>query len=102
MEYSKGNWQIGKTGGTVITDCPEGFTATTGHDATESYGGYLIAESILKPADAHLIAAAPDLLRALEDLTLVSYLSSPLLDRAEKAIMKARGITDVEFEENEP
>jgi hypothetical protein len=100
MEYSKGNWSVGKYG-SVVTDNGEGFLTTTGHDETEYYGGYLIAESILKPADAHLIAAAPDLLSALVDLTLVSDLSSHLLDRAEKAIMKARGITDVEFEEDE-
>lgn len=56
---SQGNWKIGITGGTVVTDNSEGFPPNgMGHDDTEYYGGYLIAESILKKADAELIADA--------------------------------------------
>ena len=65
MEHSKGNWKIGNFAMTVVTDNGEGFVNHTGHGDVKYYGGYLIAESILKPADAKLIAAAPDLCRSL-------------------------------------
>lgn len=119
MEYSKGNWSLGKTCGSVVTDCSEGFEKDTGHSDTEYYGGYLIAESILKPEDAHLIAAAPDLLRAnKENLEFLEWVASQsrefnmwsdkvhtlwcLITQTRDAINKAKGITKVEFEENEP
>jgi hypothetical protein len=63
---SKGNWTLGKTGGTVVTDDGFGFPEDKGHSETEYYGGYLIAESILKKSDATLISASPDLLEALQ------------------------------------
>jgi hypothetical protein len=62
-KHSKGTWSVGRPG-TVITDCPDGFTKYTGHGgkaAVNYYGGYLIAESIIKPADAKLMAAAPEM-----------------------------------------
>lgn len=67
MEISKGNWTLGKTGGSVITDNGEGFAPNTGHSDVEYYGGYLIAESIQKKDDARLIAAAPELLAACQE-----------------------------------
>lgn len=68
----KENWTPGKNGGTVITDCDDGFENTTGHkDPTrEYYGGTLIAESIWREKDVLLIAAAPDLLGMLNSLVL--------------------------------
>ena len=63
MSHSKGNWKIGLCG-SVVTDNGDGFETTTGHNEIDYYGGYLIAESILKPDDAKLISAAPDLLNA--------------------------------------
>ena len=118
MTHSKGNWKVGNCN-SVVTDNGEGFPNHTGHNDTEYYGGYLIAESILKPADAHLIAAAPDLLNAnKENLEFLRWIASKSLefnmwsDKVQKlfaiiaqtrdAINKAEGITDVEFEENEP
>lgn len=65
MKHSKGNWKVGSNPMTVVTDNGEGFPQNTGHDDTGYYGGYLIAESILKTPDAKLIAAAPDLLDAI-------------------------------------
>ena len=66
MRHSKGNWKIGRPG-TVVTDSKEEFPEdnSDGRSSLEYYGGYLIAESILKKADAKLIAAALDLLGAL-------------------------------------
>ena len=58
------NWKQGKAIGTVITDNIEGFDKKTGHTETEYYGGILIAESIWRSKDVHLISAAPDLLNA--------------------------------------
>lgn len=65
-EYSKGTWKHGNNHGDVVTDCGDGFPAESGHTATDYYGGFLIAESICKKADAKLIVAAPALLKALE------------------------------------
>lgn len=116
MEYSKGNWIVGKTVGAVVTDCPDGFPTKTGHDDTEYYGGYLIAESILKPADAHLITAAPDLLKAnKETLEYLRWIANQnfnlwsdnrqelyrLIAQSQDAINKSQGITKIEFEEDE-
>jgi len=68
MEISKGKWSLGKQLGTVITDDKEGFPpGYQSEDSLEYYGGYVIAESIAKPADAKLIAAAPDLLAACKE-----------------------------------
>ena len=66
MKHSKGKWKIGKGGGTVVTDDGTGFEKAMRHDSKEYYGGYLIAESILKKADAKLIAQAPTLLKTLK------------------------------------
>lgn len=62
---SDGKWSLGKTGGTVVTDNDEVLqNHSQGHGDKEYYGGYLIAESILKIEDAILISAAKDLLDA--------------------------------------
>lgn len=64
------NWKIGKGGGCIVTDTKEGFTdgekgGWTGEDAISHYGGVMVCESINRPKDAKLIAAAPDLLMVL-------------------------------------
>lgn len=60
--FTRGPWRIGKQGGSVVADYP--VPGMNGSDATDYYGGHLIAESIT-PSNAKLIAAAPDLLEAL-------------------------------------
>lgn len=68
MEISKGTWRPGKQHGTVVTDCGDGFPpGYQSEDSLEYYGGYLIAESIGKPADRNLITAAPELLAACKE-----------------------------------
>lgn len=58
-----GPWRIGKCGA-IVADFPiQG--GVPGTSDTESYGGYLIAETVA-PENAPLVAAAPRLLRALE------------------------------------
>jgi len=69
---SKGAWNVGKILSTVDTNAREGFEGKSGHDATEYYGGYLIAESIMKKADAQLIAASRDLLYASQQMVEAS------------------------------
>lgn len=74
-KHTPGNWTLGKTGGTVVSDQPlPNYTARGGHDETRYYGGHLIAESIWREEDAHLIAAAPELLEALESLEREGWL----------------------------
>jgi hypothetical protein len=94
MEHTKGNWTFGKRGGTVISDTiPENWPSTTGHDDKDYYGGFLIAESIATKDDAKLIAAAPDLLEALQKLMSVYEQKGQLLsfdvNIAREAIKKA-------------
>jgi len=55
-------WKVGK-GSFVIADSPA--PGIHGSNMIEHYGGHLICESVSE-ANAHLIAAAPDLLEALE------------------------------------
>jgi IgA-specific serine endopeptidase len=64
-EHTGGNWKIGR-GGAVVTDVPIPGITRSGHDDVEYYGGHLIAESIWRPADARLLAAAPRMLALLK------------------------------------
>lgn len=86
-------WQIGKNGGTVITNNPENLLNSTGHtgeDALKYYGGHLICESIWRKKDAALISAAPELLDVLQRIRESGYeLPVDLLIDADKAIEKA-------------
>lgn len=102
INYSKGNWTIGKNGGTVVTDDSSGFPVESGHSGKEStdyYGGNLIAESILKKADAQLISAAPEMGYALRSFIAgmenddeqfkMIYLTKVALPLAKEALIKA-------------
>jgi hypothetical protein len=86
------NWSVGKTG-TVITDSIEGFKNKTGHsgeDAKKYYGGTLICESVWREKDSHLISAAPDMLRALENLENdANQIPKHAWDMVQSAIKKA-------------
>jgi hypothetical protein len=61
--WTPGPWWVGRNERSVVcnTEIPEWHTA----DSVEYYGGHLVAES-MAPANARLIAAAPELAEALE------------------------------------
>ncbi|KKJ05653.1 hypothetical protein [Burkholderia gladioli] len=62
-EPTGGNWTAQR--GCVVTDVPIPGCVGGGFDDVEHYGGYLIAESIFRPADGYLLAAARDAIDAL-------------------------------------
>ena len=62
-QHTPGPWRVGKSGGSVVADQP--ITGMAGSDHVDYYGGHLVAESIT-PSNARLIAAAPELLEALQ------------------------------------
>ncbi|UVS95684.1 hypothetical protein EFP19_07800 [Burkholderia glumae] len=62
-EPTGGNWTA--KSGCVVTDVPIPGCVGGGFDDVEHYGGYLIAESIYRPADGHVLAAARDMFDAL-------------------------------------
>ena len=84
----------------IISDSPTGDERLDEQDHREAYGGYLICESVLE-ANARLIAAAPELLEALEEAVLqIEYMHEKFQDtgtgcmtitRSNAAIAKATG-----------
>lgn len=61
--HTPGPWRVGKGGGCVVAD-------TKSHPHSDDrdlgyYGGYLIAESIARSADAEILAQAPDFAEVL-------------------------------------
>lgn len=68
MAITGGNWKIGKAAGSVVTDDLSNVDAKReSQESVDYYGGSLIAESC-RNDDAKLIAAAPDMLEALQNL----------------------------------
>lgn len=92
-KHTPGPWRVGNHYSEVIGDMPANppFRGMT-DECVKHYGGYLIAESCAE-ADARLIAAAPELLDALEScinygaMTGDKWVTEKVLD----AIAKARG-----------
>ncbi|CAM2167910.1 Phage coiled coil domain protein [Burkholderia latens] len=62
-EPTGGNWTA--KSGCVVTDVPIPGCVGGGFDDVEHYGGYLIAESIFRPADGHVLAASRAMFDAL-------------------------------------
>lgn len=61
-EPTGGNWRASR--GCVVTDVPIPGAGDS-HNDTKYYGGYLICESVYRPADGHVIAASRDMFDAL-------------------------------------
>jgi hypothetical protein len=81
-EHTAGPWTVSKPSGNYI-------------DAPASKGSIAALTFSATPADARLIAAAPELLAALEDLVKANYgqpygVTVPALDNARAVIAKAR------------
>jgi len=92
MGHTRGPWRVGLGDRCVISESPlPDYIGGTGHDDTDFYGGHLIAESIWRPDDARLIAAAPDLLNALTGLADAAEKRGIPCDAARAAILKATG-----------
>jgi hypothetical protein len=62
--HTPGPWRLGIARGTVVANSPIGTHADI-RDAAY-YGGYLICESVATDCNRHLIAAAPELLGAVQ------------------------------------
>lgn len=107
--HTPGPWHAEKLGKTaidretiyaIVSDVPSGWD---GEANVSTYGGHMVAESV-RERNAALMAAAPDMLEALEELmewrveietdlgvhTSKAAVRS-LIDAAEAAIAKARG-----------
>lgn len=92
--HTPGPWRIGKAHGAVVADVP--VNAGLDNDHVEAYGGHLIAESIAV-CNRPLIAAAPELLEALEWALRAMEARNPLWAEGERfvaaraTIAKAKG-----------
>jgi hypothetical protein len=74
MEFkgTKGEWKQGNHISHIVSDVkPKRPTYSDKDYQSEKdfYGGYIVCESISNKEDSKLIAAAPDLLEALQELT---------------------------------
>ena len=95
-ELTEGTWSVGKTGCVVsnIGNILDRNGSSTGHDETEYYGGFLIAESC-RIKDAQMMAASKDLLFALKMIMkhaeVIITDNHPDMQIALRAINKAEG-----------
>ena len=92
--HTPGNWKLSPRGDAVVTDQPlPGYNTNGGHDSVKYYGGHLIAESIWREEDRELIAAAPELLEALQHVVLWHDQLTPTdIERYKAVIAKATGV----------
>ncbi|MCE1001859.1 hypothetical protein [Pseudomonas sp. NMI1173_11] len=91
-KHTPGPWRVGRHSSEVIADMPADppFRGMT-DDCVKHYGGYLVAESCAAD-DARLIAAAPELLEALENLENdCGQIPDHAWELIQSAIAKARG-----------
>lgn len=65
MAHTGGTWKKGKAFGSIVTDKYEGVEAAYSPETLETYGGYVIAESVSE-RNMPILLAAPDLLAACE------------------------------------
>lgn len=67
-EPTAGTWTVGPRGGCIITTAEIPGAPGNGHNDVEFYGGNLICESVWRPADAAILAAARDMFNLLTEL----------------------------------
>ena len=97
--FTPGPWTVGRIITTVIspntveTTRKYGGSPDGGVNDVEHYGGSLIAESVLRRENAHLISAAPDMYNTLVNLIAVEDERELeiVMYEARKAIEKAKG-----------
>ena len=89
-KWTPGPWVAGPRYRSIISDNPTGYED---QDSIEAYGGHLVCESVKWDANAHLIAAAPDLYEALEDLAadMIVHMDDLTIAVVHNALAKARG-----------
>lgn len=87
MEITGGNWKVGKYPGVVVTsqrtkyyteDIERGDWEK--HEV-ESYGGYILAESIINPDDAKLMAISPEMIQSLNEIAIIAKSTNPYLNK---------------------
>ncbi|SOE49096.1 hypothetical protein [Orrella dioscoreae] len=92
-KHTPGPWRIGKPSDSVVADVPAAYADDENH---KHYGGYLIAESVSRQ-NLVLIAAAPELLEALEEVLAKKgacwHPTDAVAQKARAAISKATGQT---------
>jgi hypothetical protein len=84
-DFTPGPWADGSD----HVYAPSVTSADAARDMSVGYKGYLVAESCRNKRDMTLIAAAPDMLAALEAVVADGY---EALAQVEAAIAKARGL----------
>lgn len=92
-KHTPGPWRFGNRSDDVVADTNAGHSDDEGSLAF--YGGHLVAESIA-PRNRPLIAAAPELLEALQAIFAAMHPDIPgapgsALEKARAAIAKATG-----------
>lgn len=87
-KHTPGPWRFGKNSDDVVADHPAGHSEESDHVAY--YGGHLVAESI-SSHNRPLIAAAPELLMALEEIIANNKIGHLYELAAKTVIAKARG-----------
>lgn len=91
-KWTPGPWVAGPRYRSIISDNPTGYED---EDSIEAYGGHLVCESVKWDANAHLIAAAPDLYEALKRAAMWieagNDRTGPVLRQCYAALDKARG-----------
>lgn len=100
-EPTGGTWSIGKTWGCIVTTAEIAGCPGAGHNDVEYYGGNLICESVWRPADAYVLAAAHDMLAALKavrESTEWSCMEASTQDAVEAAIAKATYVPEIQAE----